>query len=373
MIMTISQSSKPAKRNANIELLRILSTLCIIMSHITFQAGFNHYQRTVSSVLISLFSCAGNIAVNLFLMIGVFYMSDTAFSGKRILSIWSQVFFYTSLITALVTALGFPVPLKELLRGYFPFAGRALWFASAYITLLLVTPFLNKVFLWDIKQQNLFLVILFAAMCLVSSMPGEVRTYLSDSLWFWFVYLAMGCYKRHCLASEGVLKNHRGLLLFLSFLLYLMLCLIFHFTAAYSPESCLARAMNQISFQYISDIKSLPSFLCAFLIFNYVIQCRERTSKVIQTLASSSFSVYIIHQVPAFIPVLWGRICRIQTLIDKPWSVRYLILIAVSVYAAVSLIDLPRRMLETRWQKSSLFQRAAAAIERQYRNAKLLD
>jgi len=183
-------------RNSNIELLRIIAMLFIVMGHFNGQAGFNHFSLLPNSVLVTILGSGSRIAVNIFLIIGAWFMVDAKFSGKRIISIWSQVAFYTYILTTLMIILQVPVSMKDIFRGYLPFIGRGLWFASAYITLMLVAPFLNKVFSWKAGQQRLLLIISFAAICLVSTLPDTQEAYLCDSLWFWFVYLAIGYYKK---------------------------------------------------------------------------------------------------------------------------------------------------------------------------------
>lgn len=359
-------------RNSNIELLRIVCMCFIVMGHI--QGHFIIPSLSVNSILISIFGCGSRIAVNIFLMIGVWFMVDAKFSGKRIVALWSQTAFYTYILTTFLILIGYTTNVKIMFRGYLPFICRGLWFTSAYITLIFASPFLNKVFLWKNQQQRLLLMVSFAAICLVSTLPERQSSYLCDSLWFWFVYLAIGYYKKEVYEKQRKkLESWKWPSLLAGGILYLGLSIAFHLGELYSAGNAAFGSLYSIAAQYVGDIKTLPNVLCAFLFFNFTMLCKERTNAVIQKLAAASFSVYIIHQSPDFGHFLMWHVYHIDQFRAMDWSVLYLIFVPVSLFAVISVIDLGRRVIEKRWMRSKVFCKIADGIDAVYRKAEMIE
>ena len=372
MVFIIMRDGK--YRNSNIELLRIVSMSFIVMGHIKLQGDFIIPSLSVNSILISILGCGSRIAVNIFLMLGTWFMVDAKFSGKRIVALWSQTAFYTYILTSILILIGYTTNMKIIFRGYMPFICRGLWFTSAYITLIFATPFLNKVFLWKVKQQRLLLVILFAAICVVSSLPERQSAYLCDSLWFWFIFLVIGYYKKEVYKKQReTLEKWKWPSLLFGSLIYLGLSIAYHFGELYGASNEVVGFLFDLVVQYVGDIKTLPNALCAFLFFNFTILCKERRNAAIQKLSAASFSVYIIHQSPDFGHYLMWHIYRVGKFRTMDWSVLYMIFVPVSLFAAVSVVDMGRRVIEKRWMRSKAFCKIADGIDAVYRKAEMIE
>lgn len=128
-------------RNSNVELVRIIAMLFIIMGHFTSQTCFNQYISNLDSYIIALLSLGARIATNLFLIASVWYMPSQKFNSSKIVRMYGQLYFYCFIFTIIGICLGTEISIKEIARGFIPFFGRALWFVSAYLTLYLFSPF----------------------------------------------------------------------------------------------------------------------------------------------------------------------------------------------------------------------------------------
>lgn len=184
------------ERNSNIELLRIICMLFIVAGHFIGQTGFLDNSLTLNNILLAIFGSGARIATNIFLLIAVWFLVDKEYNPKRVLMMYLQLLFYTAIFTIVALLLKANPSIKDTLRGFLPFFGRALWFVSAYITLSLLTPILKRFFDLPIKQQITFDIISFVLVSGVSTLPDAQTFYLVDSLWFIFVYLWIGTYKR---------------------------------------------------------------------------------------------------------------------------------------------------------------------------------
>ena len=118
---------KSKKRNSNIELLRIISMFFIVAGHFIAQSGNILYAFCLNDYFLVFLGSAARIAVNIFLIIGVWFMVDSNFSVDRIIKLYIQVITYSWPIT--VAMLFFNreyVSMKDFARGFLPFFGRGL-------------------------------------------------------------------------------------------------------------------------------------------------------------------------------------------------------------------------------------------------------
>ena len=187
------------ERNSNIELLRIFSMFAIICGHFVGQSGDLTFNNSVNDFFLIFISSGSRIAVNVFLLVGVWFMVDTKFSSKRVLKLYLQVYFYTSIITiVMLVVTKADLPIKETIYGFVPLLGRCVWFASAYIFLLLFKPFLDKILNWEKKELFIFITMFLFLMSFVSTILSDNATgFLCDTIWFGAIYLLIGFIKKY--------------------------------------------------------------------------------------------------------------------------------------------------------------------------------
>jgi hypothetical protein len=351
-------------RNSNIEMLRILSMISIIMGHFVTQSAFSEYALTVNSYVIILISSASRISTNIFLIIGIWFMLEQKFKAERVLKMYGQMFLISAGFTTFMLILNIDVSLKDILRGYLPFFGIAFWFASAYITLYLFAPFLNKVFLLCKKQQKLLIGLSLITVCMISTMPDAQMGYLVDSLWFLFMYVWIGFFKKNL--YEKLQKKKIFLLVGAG--IYFILVNMKFFGCIYQNEGIAYRGLYILSNQYLLDIKTLPNVLCAFFIFLYFIMKTEKNNEFMNRIGSYSFCAYLVHQVPAFYNFLWKNIYKSDSFKNMQFSVVYVIAVAVTVYLAASAVEIVRvRWLEPVYVKTYFFRTMEDKIDSIYK------
>lgn len=321
-------------RNSNIEMLRIVSMIFIVMGHFVDQTTFLTFDFNINNVCIAALGLGARIATNIFLIISVWFLCDSDFNAKRAIKLYSQLFFYSYILTTVAVIIGGGIGFKDIARGYMPFFGRALWFASAYISLYLLSPVLKKFFSLDMRLQKAFCLISFVLVCLVSTLPDEQNGYLIDFIWFIFVYLWIGTFKH-----MDVIKIFRW---FPSLILGIGIYVVLiggYFCSQSIGNGIVSKLINVLGIQYIHDIKTLPNFLCAFLISMSVLTMKTHRNGLINKIASYSFSVYLFHQVPAFIQVLWTNIFNAEMLKRLPCGAVVVVLVGIVVYGMASIVE----------------------------------
>lgn len=331
------------ERNSNIELLRIISMLCIVAGHFVSQSNILKVYNVsnFNIVLLNIISNGSRIATNIFLMIGTWFMTDSSYKTKNVLRIYGQVAFYSIPITIIVAILGLNNSTKDILRGLMPFFGRPLWFASAYMTLLLVSPFLKKIIEWNIKELRLFVIILFVSISLVSTLPDIQESYVLDFCWFMYMYIFMGYMKKTDFFRNS--KKHKNLILIIGLGIYFLLAFGNAICKIYADDYPILFKIKVIITQYIQDIKTVPNYICAFTIFTFFVSLEEKNNKIINYFASTSFGVYIFHQVPAFINILWYDIFQCNKWKFPEFMFLDTILTVIIVYIMGSVLDIIRK------------------------------
>ena len=323
-------------RKSSLELLRIMAMLAIVCGHFLSQSGLGDRMEDASQMLAAVLGSGVRIGVNVFLVLGVWFMVDAKFKAERIVRLYLEVVFYSVPITCCMLLAGHAGGARNVIQGLLPFFGRSVWFASAYISLIALAPFLNRAFLLPRKAQQALLGLLVVFFCLVPTIPCSTPLdYLADFTWFCVVYLLVGIWKR---SNVGARFRGKWRFLLAGTVLYLALV----------AARCLPQT-QAVAGYWIVNIKSLPNFICAVFVFVGFLRLDIGSSRCVNMAARSVFAVYIIHQVPAFIHFQWTTIFRADRLIGAtPFMfVCGTIAIALAVFTGASIIDFFRwRYLE---------------------------
>lgn len=184
------------ERQSNWELMRIIAMLLIVAGHFV---GQSHAREILSGtdLYAAMFLGSGSrVAVQLFLMLGVWFMVSSHFRADRLLKLGGQTVFYSLLVVIVLALLGEPLKTKDIMSGIFPFTF-TLWFATSYLVLIAVSPWLHKLLDWDRTVLRNFLIVLFILIPVVCSIHKPMDTYLCTVIWFMYVYLCMGYYKKY--------------------------------------------------------------------------------------------------------------------------------------------------------------------------------
>ena len=76
-----------ANRQSNFELLRLVAMLAIVAGHFVSQSAVGHASGAAGTVA-SILSSGPRLAVNLFLLVGCWFMVDAKFKAERLLKLY---------------------------------------------------------------------------------------------------------------------------------------------------------------------------------------------------------------------------------------------------------------------------------------------
>jgi len=273
--------------------MRIVAILPIIAWHFLGHGGIMSATRPDTIFL----GMGGRMAVNIFLILGCWFMTDADVRPARALKLYVQVAFYSIPITVLMMFLGESGGFRNIFQGLAPFFGRSVWFASAYISLILISPFLRRAFALERRELTRLAGLLFVLFCIVSTIPNfSPIDYVADFCWFCVVYIMTGWAKR---ANFFDRLPGKWTCLALAVGTYAALCA----AICWTPAAPLAS-------YWLQNIKALPSLAIALFVFAFFLKLDIGTVRWINLAARSVFATYIIHQIPAFFHFEWFRIFR---------------------------------------------------------------
>ena len=184
------------QRNANLDLLRIVSMLLIVFLH-----SIDH-----SGVLENAAGCGGamyfyvrftyalcQVCVNIYVMLSGYFMVTSRFRLQKLVQLWMEAAFYSFTLKLLFMLTGQDAfSIVSLVSCFVPILTGRYWFLTIYVGMYLVSPFLNTLIrAMDKRQHTLLNVVLFAIMSVWVSVHPSIAGMNSGGGWglAWFVTL----------------------------------------------------------------------------------------------------------------------------------------------------------------------------------------
>lgn len=329
------------KRTSNIELLRIICMIMIVALHSLGFTGLLSTYRDFSfnSSVIWLLEAFCFVAVNCYVLISAYFMCDKKISLKKIVKIWTQVFFYSVILLLISILLGNEVSKKEIIKCIFPFSTKNYWFPAVYLLLTLLSPILNILISKLKKGQFRYLLIINAIAFSIIPYAFQVSDNFDFGggygiVWFVNLYLVAGYLKKY-VNKEKIKKRY-------CVLTYLLCCISTYLIFIVIQTTKIPFFSPDFFYTY-PFILVLIASISLFIIFINIDIKNEKINKIILKLSSLTFGVYLIHEHPLIRTMLWENIG--PYLID--FSIIKLIVTISLVYIACSAIEALRQVLFT--------------------------
>lgn len=280
-------------RNSNIELLRIIAMMLIVLHHLCKYAYPGNASAEVETVC-NLLLLGGKIGVDIFVLISGFFLASGRIKLASMLRVLFETWFY-SLVLGLVCALLFQNNFspKDFLKSFLPTNNGLPWFVTAYLGMYLVAPWLSK--LSSALSQSQFKQMLVVGFCVFSLVPTLTGCMFvtNDFSWFCFLFL-IACYIckfgfSTCIAKRMFVGG--GLLLVASVFIGELIC-------AEIPA-----VHDHIT--YFANMYTVPTLFASMGLFCIFNDLKIPTLKGINVIAQGSFGVYLIHENTFVRELLW--------------------------------------------------------------------
>lgn len=320
------------QRDSSIELLRIISMIMIVFHHFAVHGNFLYPKNdfSISYFWYNFIGMWGKVGVNLFVLIsGYFLINSKApiFNLKRILKFWGQVFFYS---TSLYLIFGFfgltnDFGIKVFIKRCLPIMFSSWWFATTYFVLYLIHPFFNKLLNnLDKKTYQNLLILLVVCFSIIPTLTNSI--FQGNALLCFITLYAIAGYIRNYGFNKKFSSKHYFLLFFAMSLFTYVLTIKKHSITFISSEKLYILLISVSLFMLFTNLK-----------MNY--------HKWINTIASATFGVYLIHDYYVVRPILWKNIFNNVQFQDSIMLIPYSIIVVLIVYITCTIIDLIRQKL----------------------------
>lgn len=286
------------QRNSAIELLRILSMAMIVLSHICCHSGFDIVYSTLTvNRLFVQFGYLGNLGVALFLLISGYFRSS--FRVRALSRMLGQVWFYSITLFLLCRfVFGYDLYNADMLwQVFLPTIFDEYWFFTAYISLFLLSPFINTLLDHLTRQQLRTMLILMTLLWVVLPTLTEKYLYAAELPQF-LLYYCLGAYLR-LYPDNCFRKKSLGWAAAIGSMAVLYgLTVVLGYCERFTPEAFGASVR-------FYDRNSLLILGAALGMFSLAAYSKPFVSPWINTLGSCAFGVYLIHDNPVVRELLW--------------------------------------------------------------------
>lgn len=334
------------KRNSSFELLRIISMYLIVVHHFVVhgitQIGNTHGLKRLTMLLMQ---SGGKVGVNVFVMIGAYFLIEKNFKFSRVIKISLISIFYSWTIFMIFFLLGKIIVPYKWYEILIPVPG-TYWFVGSYIVLMFASPILNKIInnLPKHQYKNMLFFLLFIwsiiPTFLISNMIdlGLSHSELGNSTVSSFVldYLIIGYIKKY--PNKYVESKKYSWLILLSGISIMILA--FYFESFYMYE-------NQLVSEYVNNFMNLNSFFEFWISAGLILVFKNITSfsnKFINIIAGSTFAVYLIHDNQFIRPMLWQKVNNVQYQSSIDFLINGLE-ISLLIFIICIVLDMIRRIL----------------------------
>ncbi len=326
------------ERKSNFELARIVSAVFIILHHLAIHSNFtiSNITPVFNQLYWYFIGMFGKVGVNIFVLISGYFLINSTFKVSKAFKIYLTVFLYSIAITFLLYIL----EQGDLtISSLFPISFRIWWFATSYFVLYLFTPVINlainRMSQKCFKRVLIVLLIVFSVIPtiivgIINIIPSEMKM-LYRTLWLIIVY-GIGAYiSKYGLKIEKISPiSLMFLALGFSFVNYLLTILI------------IIGIIKANNFGYFCDMNIVTTVIISVLLFLYFKNIKIRQSKIINTLALTTFGIYLIHDHYLLRNVIWNILFKNELKINSPYFVIISILEVIVVFFGCSFIELIR-------------------------------
>ena len=328
------------KRNSAIELLRIIAMVMIVAHHFAVHGGFEFDTNVITLPRLwwGFIGIGGNFGVDVFMLIsGYFLVSSKAVSVdfRKTFRFWTQVLFYSVVLFVISISLGWEqVTFNGIKKAIMPVTFNMWWFASVYFILFLLHPYIN-IFLKSMTAKE-YRGVMGALLLLWSVIPTVANDpFFSNILIEMFmVYVIGGYIKLHGLSEKIKSKHYFGLF-------FISLLAIYLSYVAIILVGIKVPSVAESNMYFYGRVK-VPMLFCAVSIFMAFITMKPFNSKFINTVATGTFGVYLIHDSHALRSLIWKTVFKTAEYGDTIMIIPYSILVTVLIFVVCCLIDIIR-------------------------------
>lgn len=338
------------KRQANFEMLRVLAMAMIIAMHYLLKGGIAVPMSNDGSIINHLawfIEAFCIVAANCYVLIGGYFMVETEWKLKKLISLVAQVLFYSLLVPLVCLAIGVSDvaawSVYEWIFAVLPLQMDHYWFATSYVLLFMLVPVLTAG-VKQISQKSLqitiaILLIYYCGFKSLSPILLSTDNYGYDLGWFICLFLIAAYIRLYGISFlEGTKK---------SLLVYCVSCAGIFGISALAGMVC----RNAGALKYYMDMPycynyllTLTGSVALFYLFKNLTVKDGALVTFVCRIAPYTFGVYLLHENIA-IRHLWPMWLGVERVQGTPLFVLQMLLAVIIVFVCGIIVDFIRRKI----------------------------
>lgn len=284
------------ERQSNIELLRIIAMMLIVMHHLCLYAWPANTILPIE-ILRNLLTPSGKIGVDVFVLISGYFLARGSVHFLSLLKLLFQAWFYAAVLGGTCCVFcNSNFDMTTFIKSFLPGDGGLPWFVTSYLGMYLFAPWLAK-FAADLNERQFvhLIVVGFVVFSLIPIIPG--CTFVTSGFsWFCFLFL-VACYIRNFEIDRSIATK-----LIIGGGLFL-------FAAVLGGEAISIVFDGAIDFiiKYLMSMNAAPIAISSIGLFCLFKNLNIKCIRLVNLLAKGTFGVYLIHENVFFRDALWQR------------------------------------------------------------------
>lgn len=332
-------------RHVGADLLRIVSMIMVVSLHtLGYTGGLSYDPNSAQFFFAWCLESLSYVAVNCFVLISSYFLIDSSFNKKKLISLWNQIVSFTIIIYAVLLLTGLAeVSLANLVKCIFPVISQAYWFITTYVCLYLISPYLNACIknLNDsgLKKITIILLLIFSLLPTFFTFFGWDEAQGGNSLvWFVCLYFVAACLKRY----QALSINKWWYLI-----TYIMVSLLNVATMYIIPYVSKILGISKDYSHHFFQYNSIPVLIASIALFMFFINIDIIPSKYttfINKVAGLTLSVYLFHMHPV-LKNLYQTTFHVERLASQHYYFVYYILAVFAIFIVGVVLEFIRKQI----------------------------
>lgn len=317
-------------RQSNIELLRVISMFMVLLGHYYVISGFSDIDIiSFNWIGMQFLGAWSKVAVDIFVIITGYFLVNQTFRWKKVLKLLSCTYFWGIIVLLLGFALGLSIKTDYIYKSLFPLTPLN-WFARSYLLLYISIPLFNKI-INSVSKARLGQIII-ALTTIFYTVPTLISTfiggggYLTSYFTFGIMYMIGAYIRKYGDAKLDKISIYVGIV---SIILIL--------------ASILWNDIHMHEGLYIMYLahkgNSVVGLLVAIGIFTIFKNIKISYNPFINTVASTTFAVYLIHNNPIISNWLWNSMVSSKDYFESPFFLLHMLGVTLLIYAVCSILE----------------------------------
>lgn len=354
----MEQQIKSKERKSGIELLRILAILMVISLHRAgHQTLYSAPQFSLSYYVLWFVEIAGYKAVDIFFIISGYFCVTQKFKSKKLLLLDFKVLIYC--VGFYILSVGVKYQMfnpKDFIRAFLPYLGGHYWYYTAYISLMLLSPFVNKMIYALNKKKLLLLIVLVTGVSTISIGDAFFTNDGYSVFWAFDLYL-IGAYIRLYLHKLPRPKMALSMSFACTIFIYAWFVIVGKITQVVFG--------TEIMSTHFLVYRQLPVVLGAvFAVIAFVqIDIEGKVGRFINQISKYTFGVYLIHSCVFMDTLFWVKLFPAQNMSESPLYFLYVIGTTILMYICCVVVEIIRNIIFRPLENSNIFVKIDKTLE----------